>query len=137
MKIRGAVNALCFAEIKTHQTPLLQNNAYRSGAWLPSSELTGGVAQSHATVHAALRQIGDRLDVTVDGNPTGEQIYGFDPRAYLVIGRLSEFMTDRGLNEEKYRSFEYFRRNVRRPEIITFDELYERAALIVADLDLR
>jgi len=137
MKTRGAVNALCFAEIKTHQTPLLQNDAYRSGAWQPSLELTGGVAQSHATVHAALRQIGDRLDVTVDGNPTGEQIYGFDPRAYLVIGRLSEFMTDRGMNEVKYRLFEYFRRNVRRPEIITFDELYERAALIVADQDRR
>jgi Domain of unknown function (DUF4263) len=59
------------------------------------------------------------------------------PRAYRVIGSLSEFMTDRGLNEAKYRSFEYFRRNVRRPEIITFDELYERAALIVADQDDR
>ncbi len=135
MKTRGAVNALCFAEIKTHQTPLLQNDAYRSGTWQPSSELTGGIAQSHATVHAALRQIGDRLDVTVGGDPTGEHIYGFDPRAYLVIGRLSEFMTDRGLNEDKYRSFEYFRRNVRRPEIITFDELYERAALIIAEQD--
>lgn len=136
MKTRGVVNALCFAEIKTHQTPLLQTDAYRSGAWQPSSELTGGIVQSHATVHAALRQIGDRLDVSSAGDPTGEQIYNFDPRSYLVIGRLSEFMSDNGLNEPKYRSFEYFRRSVRRPEIITFDELYERAALIVAEHDL-
>lgn len=137
MKSRGAVNALCFAEIKTHQTPLLQRDRYRSGTWQPSSELTGGISQSHATVHAALKQIGDRLDVTRDGDPTGERVYSFDPRSYLVIGRLSDFMAEHGLNEDKYRSFEFFRRNVRRPEIITFDELYERAALIVAEHDQR
>ena len=36
-----------------------------------------------------------------------------------------------GNNEEKYSSFELFRRNIQNPEIITFDELYERATYIV------
>ena len=135
MKTRGIINSFCFAEIKHHQTDLLMKSSYRSGTWAPSSELVGGIAQSHATVHAALRALGERYDVKLNGDPTGEQLYGFDPRSYLVIGRLSEFVTDRGVNEDKYRSFEYFRRSVRRPEIITFDELYERAALIVAEYE--
>jgi len=40
-------------------------------------------------------------------------------------------MTDKGVNQERYRSFELFRRNTTSPEIITFDELYERARFIV------
>jgi hypothetical protein len=35
------------------------------------------------------------------------------------------------VNEEQYRSFELYRRNTAWPEIITFDELYERASYIV------
>lgn len=132
MKTRGVINSLCFAEIKHHQTKLLGADQYRPGTWAPSAELVGGIAQSHSTVHAALRTIGDRLDLKLNGDPTGEQVYGFDPRSYLVVGRLTEFVADKGVNEDKYRSFEFFRRSVRRPEIITFDELYERAALIVA-----
>jgi hypothetical protein len=34
---------------------------------------------------------------------------------------------------EKYRSFELLRRHTIRPEVITFDELYERAKFIVAN----
>ena len=35
------------------------------------------------------------------------------------------------MNQEQFRSFELFRRNTFSPEIITFDELYERAKFIV------
>lgn len=129
MKTRGAISALCFAEIKHHRTCLLAQEAYRPGTWRPSAELCGGIAQSQATVHAALKQIGDRLDVTSAGDPTGEQLYGFDPRSYLIVGSLYEFETANGVNENKYRSFELFRRSMRRPEIVTFDELFSRAAL--------
>jgi hypothetical protein len=31
----------------------------------------------------------------------------------------------------KFRSFELFRRNIWRPEIVTFDELFQRAKFIV------
>jgi antiviral defense system Shedu protein SduA len=132
LKTRGVINSLCFVEIKHHETELLKRQLYRAGTWSPSDELAGGIAQSHATVHAALKMIGDRLDVKIDGDPTGENLYGYDPRSFLVVGRLSEFATTNGVNDDKFRSFELFRRSVRRPEIITFDELYERAALIVA-----
>ena len=35
------------------------------------------------------------------------------------------------MNEEQYSSFELFRRSLNSPEIITFDELFERAKYIV------
>src|SRR5690606_7641264 len=53
LSTRGRVGALCFAEIKTHRTKLLQKNQYRPGVWGPSSDLTDAVAQSQRTVHLA------------------------------------------------------------------------------------
>jgi hypothetical protein len=53
------------------------------------------------------------------------------PKAFLVVGNLAEFVTANGVNEPKHRSFELLRRHTLSPEIITFDELYERARFIV------
>ena len=135
MKTRARINSLCFVEIKRHDTPLLtQTKEYRSGAYAPSSELGGAIAQVQATVQAAIDQIGRKIELAdKSGNPTGETLFNLDPRAFLVVGNLGEFDTDQGPNEAKFRSFELFRRNVRRPEIITFDELLYRARFIVGE----
>ncbi len=131
LKTKGAVEALCFVEIKKHSTQLLKNQ-YRPSCWSPSDELIGGVIQSQATVEAALRHVRDRFRPQSEtGDPTGEEFFAFEPRSFLVIGSLTEFHTGLGINIDKYRSFELFRRNTTRPEIITFDELFERAAAIV------
>lgn len=66
-----------------------------------------------------------------DGNPTGETIYNFTPKSYLVIGHQGEFATGKGINEDKYSSFQIYRESLKCPEIITYDELYERAKFIV------
>jgi hypothetical protein len=132
MKTRAVVSSLCFVEIKTHLTALVSANPYRSGAWQASSDLTGGVAQVQTTVDKAVKVLGNRLHVADrDGQPTGEEIFNADPRSFLVIGHLGQFQTANGINEAKWRSFELFRRNVRLPEIITFDELFHRAKFIV------
>ena len=52
------------------------------------------------------------------------------PKSFLVVGSLKEFTAAKGVNEARHRSFELFRPNLN-PEIITFDELYERARFIV------
>ena len=62
---------------------------------------------------------------------TGEQIFLYQPKSYIVIGSLSEFKSDFGINEDKFSSFELFRQSQMNPDIITFDELYERAKYIV------
>jgi hypothetical protein len=133
MKTQARVNSLCFVEIKRHDTNLLAGSTgYRSGAYAPSTELGGGIAQVQATVQAAIERLGHCFEpADMHGNPTGETIFNFDPRAYLVIGSLAEFETQHGTNEAKFRSFELFRRNIRRPEVITFDELLHRARFIV------
>jgi hypothetical protein len=71
------------------------------------------------------------------GDPTGEEAYNYAPKSFLVVGNLDQFVGDHGVNEEQHRSFELFRRNTATPEIITFDELYERARFIVQQHDTR
>jgi hypothetical protein len=65
--------------------------------------------------------------------PTGEHLFSYHPRSILIIGSLEQFKTPTGINKEKFRSFELLRRHTIRPEVITFDELYERAKFIVAN----
>ena len=137
LKTRGLISSLCFAEIKTHKTPLLQSRHYRAGCWAPSNELAGGVCQTQITVSSAVDSIQAKLAITdQSGNPTGEEAFNYMPKSFLVIGSLQEFVGDHGVNQEKYRSFELYRRNTSNPEIITFDELYERARFIVTQYDL-
>ena len=132
MKTRGIVNSLCFVEIKRHDTPLLGQSPYRPDVWPPSTELASGVSQIQATVHAAIEAIGHSLQPRDDlGDPTGEVLFNIEPRSCLVIGSLEQFQSANGVSIPKFRSFELFRRNTWRPEIITFDELLQRARFIV------
>ena len=66
-----------------------------------------------------------------EGNPTNESIFLYKPKSYLIIGNLKEFVTEHGVNESKFSSFELFRQNINSPEIITYDELYERAKFLL------
>lgn len=132
MKTRGIISNLCFVEIKTHRTDLLEKEPYRPGCWAVSKELAGAVAQVQGTVELATRNLSNKLSMNDrEGNPTGEEIYNYHPKSFLIIGTLDEFQTENGVNEDKLRSFELFRKNITSPEIITFDELYERARFIV------
>jgi hypothetical protein len=132
LKTRGRISSLCFAEIKTHATDLLEARSYRPEVWAPSIHLTRAIAQVQKTVYLAEDEIGRRLNSRDrDGNPTGENAFLIRPRSVVVIGNLSEFITEQGVNEPKYASFELFRRQLTSPEIITFDELCERARFIV------
>ena len=132
LKTQGAVKSLCFVEIKRHDTPLLAPQAYRSGAWPPSTELAGGVAQVQATVQDAVEQIGRTLVPTIaNGGPTGELLFNVLPRSFLIAGNMAQFDTPGGLNQAKVRAFELYRRSTHCPEILTFDELLARARFIV------
>jgi hypothetical protein len=132
LRTRGRVGAVCLVEIKRHRTPLLKKEAYRTGVWQPSSELAGAVSQTLLTVDGMERQF-QRLLVMKDkqGNPTGEEAVIARPRSVVVCGSLSEFETENGINHDRFRCFELYRRHLVSPDVVTFDELYERARLIV------
>ena len=84
------------------------------------------------TVEQVIRKAIEKLEpLDESGDPTGEQIFTYQPRSFLIVGSLDEFIGAEGIRKDRYRSFELFRRNVIRPEIVTFDELYERAKFIV------
>lgn len=132
MKTKGIISNLCFVEIKTHLTELLESKTYRSGCWAPSQELAGAIAQVQGTVSSAVENLSSKINPSdKEGNPTGEEIFNYQPKSYLVIGSMNEFISDNGVNKDKLRSFELLRKNTINPEIITFDELYERAKFIV------
>jgi hypothetical protein len=132
MKTRGFISSLCFVEIKTHATDLLSKVQYRAECWRISDELSGSVSQIQKTVQKALNTILTKTDFTNNnGELTGETAFLYQPKSYVVIGSLSEFSIGDKINEQKFSSFELFRRNISNPEIITFDELYERAKFIV------
>lgn len=136
MKTRAAVSALCLVEIKKSSTDLLRRSEYRSGTWAPSTELSGAVAQCQETLRAAADALDKHHRFTdQQGNPTGEELMSVQPRSFLVIGNLGQFQTERGVNSARYQAFEGFRRNLLQPEILTFDELYERARFIVENAE--
>lgn len=35
------------------------------------------------------------------GNPTGEEAYNYEPKSYVVVGSLEQFVGDNGVNEEQ------------------------------------
>lgn len=91
------------------------------------------MAQVQRTVQESIRNIQTKTQIQGgDGSLTGEEVFLYTPRSFLVIGSLSQFAEEHGINEQKYACFEMFRRNLTNPEIVTFDELFERAKHIVA-----
>ena len=132
LKTLGAVSSLCFVELKRHDAPLLASTRYRPDCWPISAEVVGAVAQIQKTVQRAAQEIRGRLIILhEDGEPSAESAFLFHPRSFVVVGNLSEFISQNGVNEEKYGSFELFRRNLTSPEILTYDELLARARCIV------
>lgn len=137
LRSRALLSTTAFVELKHHKTELVVETPYRAGIWQPSKELAGAVAQIQGTVAAALEQWRAAEPVAdAEGEATGETLYTTEPRSFVICGSLDEFEGKHGVNERKFRSFELYRRNLIRPEIITFDELYERACLIVQGHDL-
>lgn len=126
--LMGSVGDARFAvlvEIKKPDTDLVNGVRYRNGAWRPGKELAGGVAQLQANCQqwiVSSRQL-PNAEWARERDITTAQ-----PKGILLIGRLSAITDDR----EQRESFERFRRHLWNPEVITFDELYERAAFIVA-----
>jgi len=129
---RGLIEATCFVEIKKHNTQLLEKEQYRPECYSVSKEVSGGISQIQKSIQKSLSSLTEKFSQTDNDNNPVKNIYNYQPKGYLVIGSLSEFYTEKGVNESKYSSFELFRRNLSNPEIITFDELYERAKFIVS-----
>jgi hypothetical protein len=122
----GNVRFTVLVEIKTPETRLLSGTTpIRSGAWSLGRDLTDALAQIQASVE----------EWTVHGSTypktavslAEQNIHTVKPRGIIVVGCLNELKDV----SEKLATFELFRQSIHGIEIITFDELYERARFIV------
>jgi len=122
---RANIKFTVLVEIKRADTNLVKREPYRRNVYGPSDELTGGVAQLLANCRTWVVE-GARQDDNRD-TLEGEDIYTYEPKGILVIGNTEEIAGDR----YKCASFESFRRTLKNPEVLTFDEVLERAKFLV------
>lgn len=125
----GSSNFTVLVELKLPATPLFGSSLNRSRAWSLSRELMDGVSQILA--QKAEWEDKARRDVQfAEGGKRIDQLTR-DPKAILVIGHSEQFNGTEREVLHKAQTFELFRRNLRNVEILTYDELLERAEFIV------
>ena len=85
------------------------------------------------TVRKVIRKMNGQIHrlYEADGSPTDIDISTTQPRQVVLIGSLEQFDSGQGTNAEKLETFELFRTSNSDMEVITFDELYQRARFIV------
>lgn len=128
--LAGATDFTVLVEIKTPQTPLTRwTNKIRSRTWGLSTELTDAISQ--ILVQKAEWQVKSRSDSNY--TDAGELITqrARDSKAILIVGMMSALNGDDRETKTKKNTFELFRRDSRNIEVVTYDELYERAYYIV------
>lgn len=136
LKTRGYIGSLVFCEFKHHETDLLVKPYRPPDVYQISKELSGGVLQIQKTVHkavAGLKRSIEQLEEP-DGTPTAVEFSIVRPRQVLVIGSLRQLMVGDQINSEMSLTFELYRRSIHDVEIITFDELFQRAQYIVGEV---
>lgn len=95
---------------------------YRNGAWLLGSEVLGGVAQVQTNCKSWQKDAEDLKNKEL----INEEIYTVMPKGILLIGHTKEFDN----NIEQLTTFKLFRKGLNNVEILTYDELLERAKFI-------
>lgn len=107
-------------EIKKPNSLLVEDELYRNKVHVLGEDLVGGVTQlqSNCRTWETQGSRGEDNRELLDR----EACYTIQPKGILVIGHTEQLDTN-----IKRTTFELFRRNLQTPEIITFDELLDRA----------
>lgn len=135
LKSEAEIKFTVLVEIKRPDTPILSvitkgdtkgdiREPYRNGAYLLSSELIGSVSQIQVNCKTWLRK---SVEPENNDKLSKDDIFTVNPRGIVVIGNTSQF----GGERDKINTFEIFRNELNNPDVITFDELFERAKFIV------
>jgi hypothetical protein len=104
-------------EIKTPVTPLL-GPEYRHGAFQLSAEVNGSVSQILKYKHELQKNYADLKDA--------DSFTAFDPSCLVLVGNSSELRS-----EDRRRSFTLLRNDSRNVSIVTYDELFDKVALLI------
>ncbi len=121
-------------EIKRPDTPIFQpQKAGRAGTWRFSVDFMDAISQvlEQKAEWLAAAQSGEHFD------KSGSRLEARtrDTKVILVIGNRAEFDRSESVRDAsiKLDTFELFRRNTRAIEIVTFDELLDRAQFIIKE----
>ena len=120
-------------ELKKPKTPLFEKNQNRSKSWQLSQALTYAVSQILEQKASGMLKIEDTKELYDDQDELITQ-HAYDPKVILIIGsweQLQQVGEGKRVQAVKKKTFELYRRDSRNIDIITYDELYERAKFIV------
>lgn len=119
-----------FVEVKKPSTPLFGTIKERSNSWRLSNDVVYSVSQILEQKASGLIKL-DKQQYDSSGNPVFQKAY--DSKVILIMGHWKQL--DKSNNklesEIKKKTFELFRNDSRNIEILTYDELYDRARFIV------
>ena len=122
-----------FVELKKPNTKIFGKEKNRSNSWRLSNDLIDAVSQ--ILEQKASGQV--KLEINTLHDDRGSEIKqnAYDSKVVLIIGNWDELKEVQNDLEKqiKEKTFELFRRDSRNIEIITYDELYERAKFIVEE----
>jgi hypothetical protein len=118
-----------FVEIKKPTTPLFGKAKNRSNSWSISEDLINSVSQIlEQKASGMIKMQNQQYDET--GYSISQKTY--DSKVILIIGNWIEIINSSPQEKEiKKKTLELYRRDSRNIEIITYDELFDRAKFIV------
>jgi len=118
-------------ELKRPDTPIFGKDKNRANSWCLSEDLVHGISQ--ILEQKASWQVFAETNASKNFDDRGNLIKQktLDPKSILLIGSAKQFEGTEKDQQIKERTFELFRRDSRNIEILTYDELYERAQFIV------
>ncbi len=121
----GDFSFTVLVEIKTPNTPLLQGEEeIRAGAWSLSKKLIDALSQIQANIDIWDKYGSQKVD-NID-KLEKENVFTVQPKGIIVVGQLSQLD-----NRSKRDTFQRFRKSIHGIDILTFDELLNRARFIV------
>ena len=119
-----------FVEVKKPSTPLFGALKNRSNSWRLSNDVVHSVSQILEQKASGLIKL-DKQQYDSFGNQISQKTY--DSKVILIIGHWKQLeeSSNELESEIKKKTFELFRNDSRNIEILTYDELYDRARYIV------
>lgn len=120
-----------FVELKLPTTELFSSRKNRSNTWCLSNSLIDAYSQILEQKASGQIKIETTKELLDDFNSEISQ-RSYDSRTILVVGHWGQIANDPiGQKRVKEKTFELFRRDSRNVDMVTYDELYERAMFIV------
>ena len=120
-----------FVEVKLPTTPLFGNSKNRSGCWKLSNDLMDAVSQIlEQKSKGEIKIETSKILHDENGHPITQRAY--NSKVILIIGNWTEIEQDTPkIKTLKEKTFELFRRELKNIDILTYDELYNRAEFII------